>query len=289
MSPTRIGNFTSSEIVALLSMGVRDMTPAELLARPKEGTGSRTKTKDDVTTFGKAALTYIHECNMERRLGRSIEREQEVRNFSWGKLNERRVHDIIGMDYKLCSADTLGHPTIPYWKGSPDFIHCYEDSKMNAVVDSKCPITMKSFCQLVDPYYIGGLTGMDFINALRFGWEDKKTGYFHEKHSEGEKYYYQLVSNSCITLTGFAELIVYMPFQKELEKIKALADGDPQHYWIRFAERDEQLPYLVNDGFYKNINVFRFEVPFLDKQLLTKRVELAGKKLIEVKPIPVEI
>lgn len=287
MSPSRIGNFTSSEIVALLSMGTREMNASELAARPKTGEGSRTKLIEDVNTFGKAALTYIQECNTERRLGRPIEHEVDAKPFSWGKLNEVRVHDLLGTDYKLCSTETLDHPKYKCWKGSPDFIRYMEQAIENAVADAKCPITLKSFCQLVDPYYIGGLEGMDYINALRFGWTDKD-GYFHEKHPDGEKYYWQLVSNSCITLCKYAELIVYMPYQSELEAIRQMADGNPDYFWIRFAGTDEKMPYLVDGGFYRNINVFRFEVPFLDKQLLTRRVEMAEKKLIEFQPVKVE-
>ena len=277
MSPSRNGNFTSSEIVALLSMGERKMTEAELAARPKTGTGSRTTLVDDPESLGEAALTYIDECNMERRLGRCLTNEITAYPTTWGNLCEGYVHDILGTDYKLMSDQTLDHPTIPYWKGSPDFLR-FIDTMADAVGDAKCPMTLKSFCQLVDPYYLGGLTGMDYINAIRFGWKDKD-GVFHKKHDQGEKYYWQLVSGSCLTDVKYAELIVFAPYRTELSKIKAMAEGNPDYYWAFYAD-DSKLPYLPEGGLYKNLNVFRFEVPFLDKQLLHRRVELAGKKLI---------
>lgn len=55
----RHGNFTSSEIVALTTKG---------------------KAKD---SFGKPALTYIEEKNMERRLGRSITTESNAKPLVW--------------------------------------------------------------------------------------------------------------------------------------------------------------------------------------------------------------
>jgi hypothetical protein len=286
MSPSRNGNFTSSEIVALLSMGERAMTAAELAARPKTGKGSRTTTVEDITALGDAAWTYIQECNTERRLGRCIDREVDAKPLSWGKLNENRVHDLLGTDYQLCSSGTLDHPTIPYWKGSPDFKRFIEGNVLDAVAESKCPITLKSFCQLVDPWYLGSLQGMDFMNALRFGWTDKD-GFFHKPHKDGEKYYWQIVSNSCLTMAKYAELIVYMPYKKELSEIRSLADGDPDYFWIQWATSDEKLPYLIDGGFYKNLNVFRFEVPAADKELLFNRVKLAGEKLIEYHTIAI--
>ncbi len=60
----RVGNFTSSEIVALVSKG------------------------KEKGSFGKPALTYIEECNMERRLLRSVTDDVSARPLSWGLLVE---------------------------------------------------------------------------------------------------------------------------------------------------------------------------------------------------------
>jgi hypothetical protein len=237
---TRIGNFTSSEIVALMSNG------------------------KEKGTFGKPALTYIEKKNMERRLGRSIQAESEAKPLAWGNLLEGRVFTLLGLEYKLCSKDTLDHPSIPYWKGSPDS-EKFDEGK--TVVDYKCPITLGSFCKLVDPLY-NGMTGLAAINEIR------------DTHDDGDKFYYQLVSNSILTGAKYAELIVYMPYKSELEEIKKLADGQPGLYWLQFAS-DDGLPYLPDGGYYKNINVIRFEVPEVDKKELTMRVRTAGSKLIK--------
>lgn len=244
----RIGNFTSSEIFALMSQG---------------------KIKG---SFGRPALTYIEEKNFERRLGRSIDTESNARPLSWGKLVESRVFDLLGIEYKLVSQETIRHERIDYWSGSPD-AEKFDNGK--TVVDIKCPITLKSFCRLVEPLYSttnGIFTGNELIDQIR------------AEHKDGEKYYWQLVSNAILTDSKFAELIVYCPYKSELDAIREMIQkggGDMQskYGWINWSD-DSQLPYLPDGGFYKNLNVIRFEVPPSDKVLLHDRVTEAGRYLI---------
>lgn len=251
----RIGNFTSSEIVALTTV---------------DTSGKK---------FGKPALTYISETNMERRLGRSVDDEKIAKALTWGKLLESGAFGQLGLEYILSSTQTDTHPTIPYWSGSKDGLKLDEG---RTVADIKCPLTLKSFCQLVDPLYYG-LTGMVAMDAIRKGFVDQD-GIAHEKHKDGEKFYYQLVSNAVINACKYAELIVYMPYKSEIDDIKMMAGSVEaqdlgKHYWIAMAGEDE-LPFILNEGFYKNVNIVRFEVPEGDKQLLTESVLRAGKMLI---------
>jgi len=238
----RIGNFTSSDIAALMK-------------------------KDKVGGLGAPAYTYIDEKKMERRLGRSLDSESRTKPLTWGKLMEQRIFDLLGTEYQLVSQETLTHSTIPFWAGSPDGSK-FDEGK--TVVEFKCPMTMKSFCQLVDPLY-DGLTGMDAMNKIR------------EKHAQGETYYWQIVSNSILDQTKFAELIVYCPYLSELQGIRDYAcnidsAAQFQFAWINNAQ-DDELPYLVDCGFYKNINIMRFEVPEEDKTALTERVLRCGELL----------
>lgn len=253
-SKKRIGNFTSSGISALMTNGKK----AEL--------------------FGQPALTYIEEKNMERRLGRSLSVESNAKPLSWGKFLESRAFFLLGLEYSLISQETIQHPEIEDWSGSPD------GTKPNTVLDIKCPITLKSFCQFVDPFYVGGLTGIDWINAIRNGWTDKQ-GNEHSKHKSAEDYYWQLVSNAILTDSEYAELIIYVPYLSELDEIRestSMVDGTDQNKlaWINFAD-DGDLPYLHDGGFYKNINVINFRVPDEDKKELTSRVIDASKLLIK--------
>jgi hypothetical protein len=233
----RRGNFTSSEIVAL------------------------TKLAKDGKSFGAPALTYIEEKNMERKLGRSIDSELHAKPLVWGNLLEGYWFDKLGLEYTLSSTETDVHPTIKFWSGSSDGM------KKDTVIDIKSPITLKSFCQLVDPLY-EGYTGMDAMNIVR------------ETHKDGDKYYWQLVSNSILKSTRYAELIVGVPYLSDLPAIKLLADGNPNCYWIAMAIEDE-LPFLLDGGYYKDVNIIRFEVPQQDKDFLTDQVIKAGKMLID--------
>jgi hypothetical protein len=234
-SIARVGNITSSGIVALTSNNTAK------------------------TGFGKPGLTYIDECNMERRLLRSISDEVSARPLCWGKLVERQAFNVLGLDYTLSSQETVIHPTIEYWAGSADGFK-YDDGK--TVVDIKCPMTLKSFCTLVD---------CKTISEVR------------SNHKDGDKYYWQLVSNAILNDCKNAELIVYMPYQSELQDIRELAqNAEPQdlykYFWIANGN-DEELPHLIEGGYYKNINIIRFEVPQADKDLLTGRVLMAGNLL----------
>lgn len=202
------------------------------------------------------ALTYIQEKNYERKLSRSIKNEVDAKPLIWGKLLENRVFNLLGIDYTLSSQETDQHPTIPFWAGSKDGIKFGEEK---TVIDIKCPYTMKSFCELVD---------CETIEQVR------------ENHKDGEKYYWQLVSNAIINDCDYAELIIYVPYLSELEEIRS----DANEYGIKFImyASQEELPYLIDDGFYKNINKIRFKVSNEDKALLTAKVLQAGTKLIKL-------
>jgi len=242
----RVGNFTSSEIVALTTTDRSGKQP------------------------GKPFYTYIDETNYERRLGRSITDEINARPMVWGKLLECRVFDNLGLEYVLTSNDTVQHPTIPYWAGSKDGIK-FDTGK--TVIDIKAPLTLKSFCQLVDPIY----KGLEGLNAIT---------YIRNNHKDGEKFYWQLVSNAIIDNAQYAELIPYMPYQSELEEIQQMARSVEgvdmsKHYWIAMAN-DGDLPFIKDGGYYQNINKIRFEVPQEDKDFLTARVLEAGRLLIDI-------
>lgn len=274
LSNTRNGNFTSSEIVALLSMGSRDMTEAELAQQKIDNPKSRKKTIESWP--GKAAITYINQCNMERRLGRSLDGELDAKPTNWGKFVEPLLFQLLDGEYTYNSSDTLTHPEYPYWKGTPDGFKITENKTL---VDAKCPYTLESFCKLVGPLY-NDFDGMGAMNALREGYTDK-TGLFQPAHPDAEKYYWQIVSNACIDDCTHGELIIYCPYESELSVIQAAAveSGNPSAYFIANGSQ-KSLPYLKDDGFYKNINIISFEIPESDKNLLTETVKKASAYLI---------
>jgi len=242
-SALRHGNFTSSEIFNLMKV---------------DKTGK---------SFGKPAITYINETNWERKLGRSITEDVDARPLAWGKLLEKHVFQLLGTDYKLISAETILHPKYDYWAGSPDGERYGKNGK--SVIDIKCPKTLKSFCQMVDC-----LESDDPIGALI------------ENHKDGEKYFYQLVSNAILLDVDHAELVIYMPYKSELEDVRETARNweddveQKKFYWIHQAT-DEELPYLNDGGYYKNINGISFTVTDEMKAQLTSNVVKASDLLIK--------
>lgn len=220
------------------------------------------------------ALTYIEDVRLERNLGRSIDTETNAKPLSWGKLCEPFVFDLLGMEYTLCSDQTLVHPDIEEWAGSPDA------TKEHTVGDVKAPITLTSFCRLVDP--LRTLKGIEAMKKIR------------DTHTDGDKYYWQLVSNSVLTKSTFAELIVFCPYRSMLDDIRLSINNVPagtekNYYWIKGAD-DDELPWLPDpdeDGTpnskYQSLNVLRFEVPKADKELMVERILRAKKEFLDGK------
>lgn len=239
LSPNRNGNFTSSEIFRLM--------------KPGKGSG----------TYSVDADTYIDECNMERRLKRALESEIDSKACSWGNCVEKQGFNKLGIEYTLCSQATIQHPNILWYSGTPDAV------TNETVADLKCPYTLKSFCQLLDPGYDKGKMIYDAMTIEAVRWN----------HKDGDKYYWQIVSNAILTNKKTGRLIVYCPYEDELEEIKKLSDGNPDYSWIRFSD-NSKLPYLVREGEYKNLNVIEFDIPKRDVDALTERVIECGKKLI---------
>lgn len=230
----RTGAFTSSMIFVLMA----------------KGTG--------VHGFSDKALTYIHERQIERRLGRSVGLDNPTRDMLWGLFMEQRVYNLIGgsefSGYEKVSNLTVVHPKYSYWAGSPDLVAPAK------VADFKC-FKPKNFALLADV-----LTKKDI-------------SLFKESQP---KEYWQLVSNSAILGVPKAESIAYMPYESELEAIKEMADymeGEDQWKYKFISDaisfNRASLSYLPDGGYYKNINRFEFDVPKEDIELLEERIKLA--------------
>ena len=225
----RIGSFTSSEIHKLMTNG------------------------RGVHGFGAPALTYIKDKRIEKRLGRSLSVDVSSRAITWGNFMERRVFEMMGLEYKLKSQDTVLHPTIKGWSGSPDLI---ANDKIGEI---KC-YQPKHFS-----LYADALMSKD-TEVLK---------------KEAAAEYWQIVSNCIINNKSKGEGILYIPFQSELEVIRDVAmnyDGGEFDPWdIRFIYEgaDADLPYIPDFGYYQNLITFEFDVPQADKEALTERVELA--------------
>lgn len=257
----RIGNFSSSEITRLKGNGTRKMTAEEKAELKKVDPKSRKQTIECSSVLSKPALTYIEEKRMERRLGRPLGLESNARTLKWGHALEPYANAKNG-NVIYSSNETHVHSNYDFWVGSRDY-----QRGLDTVGEYKCPFTLKSFIQLVQPLY-DGLEGMDAINWIR------------ENHPDGEKYYDQIVSNACIGGFKYGELAVYMPYKNDLEQMKKDFEGDGTMYWFCWAT-DEELPYLIEGGEFKDFNVIRFEIPQEDKELLELKVKQAGELLLK--------
>lgn len=280
---TRVGFFTSSEIVALTVQGKIAMTKEELDARPKTGEGSSVKLKPG--GLGDKAMNYIEEVNFERMLGRSLDSDSFAKPLIWGKLMEDRVNILLGTDWHIKSNESKVHSDFPNcWSGSQDGRHV--TSVPQASAEIKCPWTLKSFCRLAscitsweDKDGIRYSTNEDAIQLLRKAYDDKT----------GEKWYWQCVSNASIHNLEYGEIIFYCPFVDELPAIREFAqqyDGDiPLFalYFIGSNTNDEEFPYLLRTGFYNNLNVIRFRIPDEDKEFLRSKVEESSSYLVKNK------
>lgn len=252
---SRVGNFTSSAIVALTT---------------------KNRKGDD---FGEAANTYITEKIFERILGCSIDTETDARATSWGKCLEMYVFtEVLDTSYTITSQETDTHPTIPCWRGSKDGTHEGITAALRAVIDIKCPFTKKSYMQLILPLFLG-YEGMDAMNALRFGFNHK--GRDFAKYKEGEKYYMQLVSNAIINNCNYAELIIFMPKDADLINIRNYLNGNPKAKFLEYLS-DNQIPSIPDNSPVKSLYVIRFEVPKEDITLLTNCVLKAQPLLTEI-------
>lgn len=226
MNPIRDGKFTSSTI-------------SDLMTKNRKGDG-----------FGAPGLRLIQKVKYETKLGRSLDSEISSKPCNWGKLVEKRVQTMLPFDRNYQSIETLTHPTITSWAGTPDYVG------PGIVGDIKCPWTLLSYVELYEAIDQG-------VDALK-------------KHSP--EYYWQLVSNAILTNSTHAELTIYCPYQDELEEIRNLArnqEQDQQRYaFINYA-LDDDLPYLIRGNHYQNIKQIAFEVPQSDKSELEHAVQLA--------------
>lgn len=234
-----------------------NFTSSEIIALTKLN-----KKGDD---FGEPAKTYIRKKNFERKAKRSLNVDSPSKETKWGNLLEPHVFDLLPLDYNYQSKVTYTHPKYEFWKGSPDGIK-FDEGK--TVYDIKCPFTLNSFCGLVEPL----TENKNWVETYH---------YCSNIHDQFLKYYWQLVSNACIVDAKYAELIVYCPYLDDIEIIKNLADGNADYYFVSFA-KDYELPYLLKEGVYKDLNIIRFEVPNEHKDYLTNLVEKAGNLLINV-------
>jgi hypothetical protein len=130
----RAGRFTSSEMWKLMLSGTREMTEAELKARPKTGKGSKTKFVEDPACLSDQTITYIYSKVAESLTGQAAEpvNSQATR---WGDDMEpfaaEYFREKTGLDYDIISFVPFGD----HAGGSPDRV--IKGTK--DILEIKCP------------------------------------------------------------------------------------------------------------------------------------------------------
>jgi hypothetical protein len=101
--------------------------------------------------------------------------------------------------------------------------------------------------------------------------------------------YWQLLANSILLNTKHIEAIVYMPYFSELQAIRESVDmldseDDQRKYAFIKHSHYNELAYIEDGAFYKNLNVFRFTPPQSDKDLLIEKIKEASNLLTNPAP-----
>lgn len=204
----------------------------------------------DKKSFGKPALTYIKEKKYEKLLGRPLQKDAKSKSLLWGRFCESFVFSKLDLMYKLESKIRYQHKDITNWNGMPDTL------RNDVVGDIKCPFTLLSF--------------IDLVQACSNGYESFK--------KESPEYFWQLISNAILTNSKKIELIVYCPYLEDLEQIRNLASDDLDYNFLNYMD-NEELPYLIKDSHFYDLNKFEFDIEQSDIDFLTDRVKKAVEML----------
>ena len=268
----RQARFTSSNAHKLIGQGTRAMTDDEIKAHKEKFPKSRVKTTKCPLLFAATGLTYIEEKQIEKRMQTCLDADGAYSQaMAWGNFMEMVVYSKVRPigakeKYEILSKETFLHPVYgKFWSGSADML-----VKGVKVSEIKC-YQKKKFAQYTD--LITKPLTKDYTL------QDKLAD-FKEKYAEE---YWQIISNACIHNVKKGEAITYMPYESEYEFIVELANNyegtDLWKYRFITEKPIEQLPFLKDGGYYKDVNKFEFEIPQADIDYLTDRMILAEKLL----------
>lgn len=145
----RAGRFTASGFHNLTAPGYRDMTEAELAARPKSGPGSRVKFIEDETILADSAEKYIRQKVAEVLTGIApIDTYSHAK--AWGEENEPIAAEYFA---NLTGIELIKTAFIPYG----DNAGCSPDRLIGNVsgLEIKCPFNSENqikYLELTDQW-----------------------------------------------------------------------------------------------------------------------------------------
>lgn len=266
--------------MALSNIRVSSVSSSEIVSICGEG-----KAKDSVSvTF----YTYIKKKRYEYYLKQKLESDVDAFNLAWGKLVENIVHKLLPTEYRFQSENTIPHPSILGWVGTPDgerFKEVLRKLIKISVTDIKCPATRLAFMDLIIELY-----DHNDVQAVPKNVVEMAKGVFaalvedndnsiiniiRNTASDGEKYYWQIVSNSCIENTPYGELIAYCPYFENLQRIIDYNISLKIPYNPVLYKKIEEMPHILKESGLLELNVIRFKISEKDKQFLEMRARMA--------------
>ena len=129
----RIGRFTASEMHRLMEPAKREMTEAELKARPKSGKGSAAKLVNDYSKLSDAAFTYIYEKVAEVLTGHP-KNQGYAFPIVWGTEHEEEAAEFFTKVTGLETEKVGFFKYTDHAGGSPDRL-----VGTDAILEIKCP------------------------------------------------------------------------------------------------------------------------------------------------------
>jgi len=215
--------------------------------------------------FGAPALTYIEEKRAERSIGRSVDLGAVSQSLTWGKIAEYYCDKFHLLGYELISDQTIVHPKYKFWSGSPDAKKEQTAVEIKSYEPKKFYLYTQSLLKLKE-----GLITLDNFK------------------SDFKEEYWQVVSNAILLNKPKAELIAFMPSEKqliqmreEIETTNVLEKLGIEPWQGRFIIEKEiyNLPFIPEGIEYPNFVNYEFVVPADDIIFLTKCV-LDAEKLL---------
>ena len=160
------------------------------------------------------------------RFKSELEQTAFVYQTRFTRLHDERAKVIASLYERICSVSEATKEAL-YFKNDDAFKERYKECADKALEDTK---SLRVFARTNKIYFSGAVAGrLDyFVNTLRHvaevhSMEAMKAVRY--SHKDGDKYYFQLVSNAIINDCKFAELIIYMPYQSEIPEIKLDVDA----------------------------------------------------------------
>lgn len=224
--------------------------------------------------------TYLQELRIYNLFGQP-DMEKDMFNFTWGHLIENYLHQETEylkdyIDQNSQEEATIFSTRNPYHCGTPDQYLPLYDEYCLVVSDSKAPVTLKGYYNLIFPYYTTGsyqeTDGNTAIDMIR------------KNSKDGKKYYTQLVSNAVLLeeISGgecnYGELVAFMPYDTTLPKIVDFAEDYMTDYSFKIMSGTEDtLPCLKPDenGEYrvKECHKIRFRISEEEKEDFRKTLD----------------